>query len=313
MPHSSGGGSGGSGSSGGSGGSGSRRFGSDYYRGSHRYVYYNNLTRNLAYYFSDREYTKKDAESRKRGQWFSAVVFIFFGLISLITYALSRNDKITTDYDTAIVIQDDAQVLSGDDQSGLERSFAGFLEKTGITPAFLSVDYKDWSDRYPSLEQYAYEAYLDRFEDEKHWLVVYSPDRESDCWYWHGMIGDDCGRVISSSLEQEFTKAVQSELEDSSSDTVAGAISSAFDKIGSRAKGGDAPLLGGGLLMLLCSLFPLKDALKKIPEDDPRYQSYLCETDKEKPLEAQCAHCGGMYVQGLHDRCPYCGEPVESG
>ena len=53
--------------------------------------------------------------------------------------------------------------------------------------------------------------------------------------------------------------------------------------------------------------------LKNIPEDDPRYQSYLCETDKEKPLEAQCAHCGGMYVQGLHDRCPYCGEPVESG
>ena len=101
------------------------------------YKYYiNTRTRNLAYYFSDREYTKKDAESRKRGQWFSAVVFIFFGLISLITYALSRNDKITTDYDTAIVIQDDAQVLSGDDQSGLERSFAGFLEKTGITPAF---------------------------------------------------------------------------------------------------------------------------------------------------------------------------------
>ena len=124
------------------------------------------------------------------------------------------------------------------------------------------------------------------------------------------MIGDDCGRVVSSSLEQEFTKAVQSGLEDSSSYTVAGAISSAFDKIGSSATKRDPQFLGG-LFFLLLGLLSLKDALPKVPEDDPKYHSYQCRTDKETPREAKCAHCGGTYVYGLHNRCPYCGEPIE--
>lgn len=309
MPHSSGGGSGGSG---GSGSFGSKKFGSRYYPGSHRYVYYDLLARSLSYYFSDTEYTKNYAESRKKRS--SAISFfcILIGLLVMLAYIPFKPKKIKTNYDTTITIQDDAHVLSGDDKRVLERSFAGFLETTGITPAFLSVNIEDWADRYSSLDQYAYDAYLDRFKDEKHWLIVYSPDRNSDIWYWEGMIGNDCSRVITSGHQKEFTRKVQSGLEDSSAYTVGGAISSAFDKTGSNAMGGYTELLSIGFVVLLFGLYFLKDALKKVPEDDPKYHSYLCETDKEKPLEAHCAHCGGMYVYGLHDRCPYCGQPVEN-
>ena len=51
-----------------------------------------------------------------------------------------------------------------------------FRDKTGVTPAIITVDNREWKGYYNDLENYAYDRYVNMFPDEKHWLIVYSSD-----------------------------------------------------------------------------------------------------------------------------------------
>lgn len=325
MPHSSGGGSSSGGSHGSSGvsygGSDNPRFGNRYYSGSHRYVYYvNNRPR---YYFSDTYYTKEMAYSERKSNLIGGVIGLAICLV-LLVFALGIHipRKVSVDYNTDIIIEDMADALTPAEEDKLTEDFNHFREMTGITPAFVSIDFNnDTALLAKDLETYAYRKYVNLFSDEKHWLVVFSWSGECENWEWEGMIGDDCSGMITTKFENAFTESVQEKLWASSSYTVQSAISEAFLEIGKKAQHisiGNADGMGlGAFIFSVCimwnSITALIAAAALNPETDPKVNSYACPTDKEKPEEVECEYCGSIYVAGIHTNCPNCGAVLKSG
>ncbi len=319
MPHSSGGGSSGGGSHRGSGRSGGKsnpKFGSQYYAGSHRYVYY--VNRRPRYYFSDTPYTLKDAKERKKSGisggilWTIISSFFFFTIAGAIHFP----QKVPIDYETGIVIEDNIDVLTGNEEAEMEEAFSRFRDDTGITPSFLAVSDSGWREQADTLEIYAYRSYINLFDDEKHWLVVYASEGDRESWSWEGMIGDDCGGMITEDLEDQFTEEVQKNLWDSSRYTVKDAVCQAFEDIDRKAQKvqfelEDILLLLGILAAIGYGIYKIIGSIRMRPEEDPMLEASRCGLDQEKPAEDTCRYCGGVYVHGAHETCPHCGAPAE--
>ena len=322
MAHSSGGGSsgGGSHSGGGSGGSSSGsnpRFGSSYYPGSHRYVYY--VGRRPRYYFSDEPYTETTAREKKKSRIISGIFTGGGALFFLIVFFMSSFhifERVETDYDTAVVVDDQAGVLTGEDERELNSSFESFLELTGVTPAFVSVKEADWQGDYDSLEVYALRTYYNLFEDEKHWLFVYSDGGDRETWGWEGVIGDDCAGAITEAAEQELTEKVQQNLWASSRFSVGGALASALDSLSQTVTKTTFDKDMTFILLMLAAvtaygIYMFVTGVKMDPENDPKLHSSRCTTDDDEPAEDTCEYCGGVYVHGIHYNCPHCGAPIK--
>ena len=221
MPHSSGGGSHGGGShhssshssshrSSSGGGSSRIRTSRTYFPGARRFVYYRNGVPN--YVYSDTDLSKGPSKLR----FLMLIFYVPFVLAAFLMIFTSFGvpEKLKVDYNSQIVIQDDANVLG--DTTKLGDALEDFFNTTGISPAVITVYNSDWEDNYTDLEKYAYELYVNRFYDEKHWLIVYSqpkdPDDEFNNWYWEGMQGDDTDSIITSSVAYDFTNDLHKRL-----------------------------------------------------------------------------------------------------
>ena len=325
MPHSSGGGH----SHGGSHRSrrGSKpadmRFGNRYYPGAMRFRFYRNGT--PEYYYSDRPYTLQEAKKEKTRSFFSSFFTAVMGIFCTIVGLFSFPHKITTDYNTEIVIRDKVQLLTTAEETEISEAFRTFLDKTGVTPAFYTITEEEKQGR--SLESYAYDLYIKTFDDEKHWLVVYCGGNDGTSWEWEGMIGDDCGGIITDSLEDELTRRMQKNLENNPNN-ISGAVIDAFNTIGGKAGGFSFKNLRGVGLTLIFGLLCLYAAVKKFfktlktdPSADPRINSEpYPESEPEagpKPgpgsRTTKCEHCGGEFDMDDHTTaCPFCGAPLEN-
>lgn len=186
MPHSSGGGSHGGGShhsssshssshrSSSGGGSSRIRTSRTYFPGARRFVYYRNGVPN--YVYSDTDLSKGPSKLR----FLMLIFYVPFVLAAFLMIFTSFGvpEKLKVDYNSQIVIQDDANVLG--DTTKLSDALEDFFNTTGISPAVMTVYNSDWEDNYTNLEKYAYELYVNRFYDEKHWLIVYSQPKDPD-------------------------------------------------------------------------------------------------------------------------------------
>lgn len=121
-----------------------------------------------------------------------------------------------------VVIKDEAGIL--DSRYELEGALEAFRDKTGVTPAVITVRNETWQKRFDGLESYAYNRYVSEFSDELHWLLVYSepvmPDPEFNDWYWEGIQGDLTDSVITPAVADGMTDMVQTGLESGDSLTV---------------------------------------------------------------------------------------------
>lgn len=254
MPHSSGGGShsGGSHSGGSHGGSShhssrrnikSRSYMSDTsFFNSQRYMY---QRRGKTKYF----YANKNFKPIVFSDFIPGLIWslIFFGpalyiIISSFVTGQVHSPRYRKEYSNhEIVITDEADVLKNEDQ--LMKSLEDFQNTTGITPAVITISNSVWGN-YPQnelngfrsfLEKYAFERYTEEFDDEMHWLIVYSePETDDDTtfkdWYWEGMVGDDTANILVEKTIDKFNTRLQSNLMESTDD-VALSISDAFDLI----------------------------------------------------------------------------------
>ncbi|MCF0116143.1 MAG: hypothetical protein HUJ56_12410, partial [Erysipelotrichaceae bacterium] len=102
-------------------------------------------------------------------------------------------------------IEDNAGIL---DAKVFEDGFDAFMENTGIIPSVISVNNEDWQPYYNNLESYALELYLKHFDDEQHFLIVYSEPKEVDPkfndWYWEAIQGDDTINIITEDTFASF-------------------------------------------------------------------------------------------------------------
>lgn len=320
MPHSSGGGSHGGGFHGGSGGgrsggigSSGPRVSSHYFAGAHRYVYYRR-NRPIYYYSTSRV----DSSSWKASVIAWAVFFLIFlsGGILAIGGEFSPPVKLELNYeDTELLVADTADILSAEETDRLYSVFAEFQDTTGITPALLTVHNEDWQGKYTSLENYAYDAYVNRFKDERHWLMVYSEPEQPDPsfveWYWEGMQGDDTDRIITEQVADKMNSAVHKYLT-MNSYTVGDAFAQGFsDILPGIMEGSVDPSTVAAFFMVI--ILPCGFAVFRIVSailSRGRAEAVRCQTDQGKVLEDKCGYCGGVYVHGLHESCPHCGAPI---
>lgn len=336
MPHSSGGGSHGGGShhsssshssshrSSSGGGSSRIRTSHTYFPGARRFVYYRNGVPN--YVYSDTDLSKGPSKLR----FLMLIFYVPFVLAAFLMIFTSFGvpEKLKVDYNSQIVIQDDANVLG--DTTKLGDALEDFFNTTGISPAVMTVYNSDWEDNYTDLEKYAYELYVNRFYDEKHWLIVYSqpkdPDDEFNNWYWEGMQGDDTDSIITSSVAYDFTNDLHKRLLVEGT-KVNDAITDSFNALTPTVMKFrfEGETFGIGLFMLLfvCvhaffMVFFRPDAkkykgAKEVPLDDnyvapqqtaPQPQSVVMK-------QASCEYCGGVYTIGSCNACPHCGAPIQ--
>ena len=240
MPHSSGGGSHGGGSHGGShhsshshGGSGrsARHVRSTYFPDARRYVYYDH--HRPVYVYADYDITEKRSPLRFLMLLFY-LPFILF-TFSMFAEAYHHPHKLPQNYDYKIVVEDKANVLGN--TAELRNSLVAFYNRTGISPAVITVENSDWQGIYSDLENYAYDLYVNHFADESHWLIVYStPDGYSSSdgfedWYWEGMQGNDTDDVLTESVTNSFNDELQKNLTARTRYTVSSAISTSFDNL----------------------------------------------------------------------------------
>lgn len=213
MPHSSGGGSHGGGSHGGHHG-GSRsstrtRTSSRPFRHSRRYVYYRH---NKPRYF----YAGTDFQPGLRiSQLIICLAIAIFGVFMLI----KTIPHIPRYSDHNIVIKDEVDVIS--DENSVAAELKEFQKKTGITPSVITIPNEEWMNSFSSLEDYAYSRYLREFNDEMHWLIVYSQpvykQEKRQYWYWEGMQGDKTDSVLTVNAANHFNNIFQSHLDDNES------------------------------------------------------------------------------------------------
>ena len=204
MPHSSGGGSHGGGSHGGSHGShGSSgpRISRTHFHGSRRYVYYNRNNEPKYFYADDKFKPGFHPLRLLVGIFYLPFLIVIFFMFKEALPIVPKN------YDHTIIIKDEADVIDNEDAlySELER----FMKKTGVTPSVVTVHNESWDTSF-SLEEYAYSRYLQEFDDEMHWLIVYSepidPNPDFNDWYWEGMQGDDTDPVLKEKYTSMFNE-----------------------------------------------------------------------------------------------------------
>lgn len=318
MPHSSGGGSHGGGSHGGShhsshshGGSGrsSRHTRSTYFPGATRYVYYNH--HRPVYVYADYDITEKRSPLRFLMLLFY-LPFILF-TFSMFAEAYHHPHKLPQNYDYKIVVEDKANVLGN--TAELRNSLVAFYNRTGISPAVITVENSDWQGIYSDLENYAYDLYVNHFADESHWLIVYStPDGYSSSdgfedWYWEGMQGNDTDDVLTGSVTNSFNDELQKNLTARTRYTVSSAISTSFDDLTPtvmKSKVNWTMLFTSiAILAFVCLHACLMIGI------NPKARKYA----KAKPCsdaaqEKACEYCGYTYVVDTCTECPHCGAPI---
>ena len=194
-------------------------------------------------------------------------------------------------------------------------SLVAFYNRTGISPAVITVENSDWQGYYSDLENYAYDLYVNHFADESHWLIVYStPDGYSSSdgfedWYWEGMQGNDTDDVLTESVTNSFNDELQKNLTARTRYTVSSAISTSFDDLTPtvmKSKVNWTMLFTSiAILAFVCLHACLMIGI------NPKARKYA----KAKPCsdaaqEKACEYCGYTYVVDTCTECPHCGAPI---
>ena len=217
MPHSSGGGSHSGGSHGGSSGShhshGSSGFSRPtprvrdrYFPGSHRYVRRHDDGA-VDYIYSDSASLNKHSRP-----WALLLVYIPFLLIGAFVLGLPFHipHKMDVSYNPPVVVSDlDDRISRADEQLVMEGAQEVY-DATGVPICVRFEDNSDWEGNYDSLEDYAYDVYVNMYDDEDHWLIIYTDDLDRRSankysnWYFEGMQGDNTDKALPANMTETF-------------------------------------------------------------------------------------------------------------
>lgn len=240
MPHSSGGGSHGGGTHGGGshggshGGSSGNHISHHYFAGSRRY------RRHRRGHPDDYVY----ASSKPQKTTLFTVVFMILieVFIGYGTYRSASSDiphKLDPEYKTPDThIEDSIDVIA--DEDGLEDVLCEFEDVTGICPVVYTVFDEDWEEGYADLESYTYDVYVDNYDDEQHFVIVYSiPQEQCDAFVsgeldvpdfaWEAVQGNDTDPILTKAAFRHFSNEFHNALENG--DNPGDAFAEAFEAI----------------------------------------------------------------------------------
>ncbi len=325
MPHSSGGGSHGGGSHGGShshrssgssrSGGSSHRVSTSSFSGSTRYVYYRNHKPHFVY--SNYDITKGENLKTTLVTLVFMLIFLVAPMLFIMIFGSIHSIEIPkklTPSDTEIIIEDQIGVLG--DQTELKAAMQEFYDESGVVPAVITITNDTWQGNYSSLENYAYDEYLNRFKDESHWLIVYSETIQDDGfedWYWEAMQGDDTDKILTEEKTAKFIDSCHKKLLQRVQYEVGDAFAESLRELTPELmkKTVHKPILLASLLVPslftlfvfgLANLHPIRESYYR------KAQACNLQVVDQEP----CEYCGGIYIIGMHTTCPHCGAPVKA-
>ncbi|MDC7293346.1 hypothetical protein NXH67_07445 [Butyrivibrio sp. DSM 10294] len=243
MPHSSGGGHCGGGCHMGSSGSSAR----SHYDRSHGRVFgsrkpFANSNRYVYYRHGQPHYYYNTNPSNFRSLLMFTLPFLigtFIGIIYgafLIFSIINGKSSILPVPGASVQIVDNYDAVSEQDEQELSRVLNEFMDITNIVPVVVTCSNDEWQSDYSSLTKYAYDYYVDRYSDEKHWVIIYSADKNvrfSD-WYFEGMQGDNTDSVLSPGITRDFNNSLYDKLMESEEYTTGRAFAEAFEELNGR-------------------------------------------------------------------------------
>ncbi len=208
MPHHSGGGSHSGGSHGSSsgghhGGSSGPVISRKPFTNSRRFRYYDR--RGIEHYVYSTQMPKKMSTITLIITLIMFSPFLLVGIISFST--LMPVKPLTPVYEVPDVHIED-HIGTIDNNSSLEKTLKDFEELTGISPYIITVYDSEWQDNFVDLIDYSYDLYVNHFDDEQHFLIVYSEPENADelsfvDWRWEAMQGDETDSIIT---EENFAR-----------------------------------------------------------------------------------------------------------
>lgn len=311
MPHSSGGGSSGGGThSGSSSGSSSsnttRQYSSRPFAGAICYTYYDrHYNPRLIYASKGPNLTTKSFI----GQYVAALLVLLFAIFLFIYPSYHHPHKLKIDYPSEIVIHDYNNVLTADESLSLEETFNDFLDITGISPAFLSIDFNTING-YSDLEEYAYDYYIANFSDEKHWLIVYSSDEGTikGNWTFEGMQGNDTDPILYTHVTSNFNETFYKYL-DKEDESVASALIKAFDQITPHIMDQTFYVEPVTIIIFVVGLaFTAYLSFSATKTLLNYYHMKEAVVVPGEPILKTCPSCGCLYYSESMDKCYRCGK-----
>lgn len=330
MPHSGGGGSHGGGSHGGGGGGG-RGGGSGHsyvgerstpFKGSKRYSFVSSSTGKTVFFYSDRDFSSKKKSIITILLFFLPlyiVPFIFhFSTFATILH-IPQQLPIT---DSHIYIHDTLDVI---DEDKIMPTLEAYKEKTGITPAIVTIPNSEWAQDYSKFEYYAFDYYVYNLVNEDYALIVYSTDPERtdfNDWHYEIMLGDDTYGILDDTEMERLNKALYRNFNSRLSVTTA--IQNAFKeseehcmslRFGEGAS--SLPLIiswfGFVTLLFVGAFRGLKPEVKGYNgEPITLVTDEMMEKMLNKPILHTCRYCGNSFDINIDLRCPTCGAKVSS-
>ncbi len=122
----------------------------------------------------------------------------------------------TEQYFTGTYIEDIANILDDSEEDELIQTLESFRTQTGVIPYVYTTTNEALPSTYFSdIEDYAYDTYVQRFNDECHFLIVYTQDQDdASDWYWIAMQGNYTDNLVTESNFDTFQTELQSYLED---------------------------------------------------------------------------------------------------
>lgn len=242
MPSSHGGGfSGGGGGFHSSGSSGGGRGGNNgprysrniYFPGAVRYYYFVGGVRRSFYY--------SGVPRRKNISTMIISTTVIVLLVSLILSLVMRmmiphklKDKYCEFYPS--YVSDADNLFTQEEEAAIAKSMESFYDKTGIQPYLFAFNWDNFPSKYGSLnetsiEKYAYDVYVNTFDDEGHFMICLGEKIDSSGnvvdWIWIDCSGDRTDNVIDNGFD-DFQSDMNKYMAKSSY-TSAEAITMAFD------------------------------------------------------------------------------------
>lgn len=309
MPHSSGGGSSGGGFHSGSSSSGpSIRTSSRYFPGSVGYVYYGHGGRMHTVYTNGA--VPKRSVKRMVLTYVLLGAFMIAGGVFTAFSAYRNPTKISTSYSTTTPIQDDLNVLSEEEKTKLSGTFSEFFTLSGICPSVLTINKNTWKGHYQSLSGYAFDAYINRFKDESHWLIVYTDDGNRANWEFEGMQGNDTDGILVSFVTDNFNKTVTESL--SSSASVGASLEKGFRAVmPTMMEKGFRMETGQWFFLLIWEGIASIALIASIMQDVRAKGMQNAITIDGNALRANCPSCGNQYIVGTIHNCLRCGAALD--
>ena len=222
MPSSHGGGFGGGGgggsfgggfhSSGGSGGGQPRgpRVSNRPFPGARRYSYIN--SRGMMVFFYSDTVPRKTSLRSTILLYGGLIIFFVVLAVFLITAAVPKKMSKIYINPTSSYYEDNAGIVTKTDD--LNAEFNSFYELTGVQPYLYTINAENFPKQYGSitkysLEDFAYDLYLDLFNDEGHWLIVFVKYDDEPYFVWIDMAGDNTQNLINDSFFNRFQRDMQ--------------------------------------------------------------------------------------------------------